>query len=89
MKKANSTSDEMRAEYGREDLGPIVRGKYAARVKKSSNVVVIDDSLCDAFPNGEAVNAALRGLLAAAATISTPAKRAPRKRAPPNFSPIS
>ena len=45
MKKPKPPSDEMRAEYRREDLGPLVRGKYAARYAKATNVVVIDPAL--------------------------------------------
>lgn len=66
MKKATPPSSEMRAEYRREDLGPLVRGKYAARYTKASNIVVIDPALTAAFPNTEAANAALRRLLAIA-----------------------
>ena len=46
--------------------GPFVRRKYAARYAKATNVVVIDPALTKAFPNNEAVNEALRGLLAVA-----------------------
>ncbi len=64
MKKANSeASDWMRAEYKREDLGTIVRGKYAKKISASSNVVVIDPFLSEVFPNEAAVNAALQGLV--------------------------
>jgi hypothetical protein len=63
MKKANPKDDEMRAEYRREDLGPLVRGKYAARYAKSTNIVVIDPTLTKVFPNSDAVNDALRSLL--------------------------
>jgi hypothetical protein len=42
MKTARPAKDDMRAEYRPEDLGPLVRGKYAARYAKASNVVVID-----------------------------------------------
>ena len=66
MKKAKSEGDEMRAECRREDLGLLVRGKYAARYAKSTNVVVIDPSLTRVFPNSEAVNDALRSLLTVA-----------------------
>ena len=31
MKKAKPNDDDMRAEYRREDLGPLVRGKYAVQ----------------------------------------------------------
>ena len=63
MKKAKPKEDEMRAEYRREDLGPLVRGKYAARYAKSTNIVVIDPTLTKVFPNSDAVNDALRSLL--------------------------
>ena len=66
MKKATLKDDEMRAEYRREDLGPLVRGKYAARYAKCTNIVVIDPKLTKVFPNSDAVNDALRNLLAVA-----------------------
>lgn len=84
MKKTKLPNDEMRAEYQREDLGPLVRGKYAARYAKATNIVVIDPALTKAFPNTEAVNEALRGVLALAALTTRPAPRAKqpaRKRA--------
>ena len=84
MRKANVKDDEMRAEYSRADLGPLVRGKYAARYAKATNVVVIDPALTKAFPNNEAVNNALRSLLAvatAAAGVTARSSRTPRKRA--------
>ena len=83
MKKTKLPSDEMRAEYRREDLGPLVRGKYAARYAKASNIVVIDPALTKAFPNSEAVNEALHGLLALAASatrLTGHSKRPARKR---------
>lgn len=83
MKKANFKDEEMRAEYSRADLGPLMRGKYAARYAKATNVVVIDPALTKAFPNNEAVNDALRSLLAvatAATGITGRSSRTPRKR---------
>ena len=74
----------MRAAYWREDLGPLVRGKYAARYAKSTNVVVIDPSLTQVFPNSEAVNDAPRSLMtvATAATgITGRSIRTTRRRA--------
>jgi hypothetical protein len=61
MKKVEE--DELRSEYRREDFGKMVRGKYAKRMKESSNVVVLDPDIAEAFPNAQAVNQALRGLL--------------------------
>jgi hypothetical protein len=84
MKTAKPRSDEMRAEYRREDLGPLVRGKYAARYAKATNIVVIDPALTKAFPNSEAVNEALRGLLTLATSatrVTARPKRPARKRA--------
>ena len=63
MKKADIDSDELRPEYKRDDFGPMVRGKYAARMKESTNIVVLDPDIADAFPNAEAVNQTLRRLL--------------------------
>jgi hypothetical protein len=83
MKKANHEDDLMRAEYSRADLGPLVRGKYAARYAKATNIVVIDPALTKAFPNNDAVNDALRSLLTVATAAVGMAGRgspAPRKR---------
>lgn len=63
MKKANHMNDELRPEYRREDFQTMVRGKYADRMQAASNVVILDPDVAEAFPNTEAVNRALRGLL--------------------------
>jgi hypothetical protein len=55
--------DEMRSEYRREELGRGVRGKYFARASRGTNLVALDDKVAKAFPNSEAVNEALLGLL--------------------------
>lgn len=83
MKKAKLETEDMRAEYRREDLGTLVRGKYATAYAKATNVVVIDPALTKVFPNSEAVNDALRGFLAVATLttdITTRARPAARKR---------
>lgn len=59
----NTDKDEMRAEYRREDLGKGVRGKYAARYAKGTNLVLLDDKVAKAFPTAAAVNSALLALL--------------------------
>lgn len=63
MKKAKPSKDELRTEYVREDFGEMVRGKYAKRCKEASNVVVLTPEIAKAFPNAQAVNDALRGLM--------------------------
>jgi len=64
MKKAKSElNDWLRPEYKRSDFGQLVRGKYAKRVRESTNVIVLDPQVAKVFPNDEAVNNALRGLM--------------------------
>ena len=63
MKKVKAVQDELRPEYRREDFGTMTRGKYADRCRKASNVVVIAPELQKVFPNAQAVNDALRGLM--------------------------
>ena len=52
----------MRAEY---DFRGGVRGKYAKRFARGTNVVVLEPDVAVAFPTANAVNAALRKLLVA------------------------
>ena len=64
MKKASrKPAEDMKPEYKRSDLGPLVRGKYAQRYREATNVVVLEPEVAKAFPNERAVNKALRGLL--------------------------
>ncbi len=64
MKKAKSElNDWSRPEYKRSDFGEMVRGKYASRIRKSTNVIVLDPQVAKVFPNDEAVNNALRELM--------------------------
>ncbi|MEK7794023.1 MAG: hypothetical protein AAB353_05820 [Candidatus Hydrogenedentota bacterium] len=82
MKKGSKDiKDELRAEYSRSDFpGPFVRGKYARRIKESSNVVVLRPRVAKAFPNEDAVNDALESLLELAQKATAPPVR-PRKKA--------
>ena len=63
MKKPETQVDELRPEYKRSDFGKLVRGKYAARLAAETNVVVLEPEVARAFPNDDAVNEALRGLI--------------------------
>ncbi|MBP6750393.1 MAG: hypothetical protein KA144_12190 [Xanthomonadaceae bacterium] len=74
-----SRTEAIRAEYRREDLGRGVRGKYLRRYSKGTNLVLLDDRVAQAFPDAEAVNAALLGLLALAEKAK-PVAAKPRKR---------
>jgi hypothetical protein len=81
MKKAET---EMRPEYKRSDFVKLERGKFFKEVAKGTSVALIEPKLAKAFPTSEAVNEALRGLLALAdetARITGRSKRTSRKRA--------
>ena len=62
MKKGEQ-SDELRAEYRREDLGPGVRGKYFESYQEGTNLVLLSPDVARVFPTDEAVNEALRSLI--------------------------
>ena len=68
--------DELRPEYKRSDFpGGLVRGKYANRLKESSNVIVLRPEVAEAFPNEEAVNNALLSLIDIAHKTTRPTRR--------------
>jgi hypothetical protein len=68
--------DELRAEYKPSDFpGGLVRGKYAKRMKESSNIIVLRPEVAAAFPNEEAVNNALLSLIDIAHKATRPTRR--------------
>jgi len=60
MNKPKDHEDDMRDEY---DFSDGVRGKYAARYAKGTNVVVLDPDVAKKFATSEEVNKALRELV--------------------------
>ncbi len=56
----NSDKDTIRDEYPEELIKSGTRGKYTARYRDGTNVVLIDPDLHKLFPDSEAVNRALR-----------------------------
>jgi hypothetical protein len=74
MNKVKS-EDEMRPEYRRDDLGQGSRGKYLAKQRRGTNLVLLDEKIAKAFPSSEAVNAALAGLLSLTEQTTRLAKR--------------
>ena len=58
--KPMSNDPDMLEEY---DFSKGIKGKYASKYKKGTNVVVIDPDVAEFFPNNEAVNDALRSLI--------------------------
>lgn len=81
MKKVES---EMRAQYKRPDFSKLERGKFFKAASKGTTVALIEPKLAKAFPSSEAVNEALRGLLALAdetARITGRSNKIPNKQA--------
>ena len=68
MKKKPSRKSKATPRGGRNTLRPQydfskgVRGKYSARLKPGSQLVVLEPDVAAAFGNAKAVNRALRGL---------------------------
>jgi hypothetical protein len=76
MKKGKRRQkDELRSEYKLSDFPtPMVRGKYAKRLKESSNIVVLRPEVAAVFPNEDAVNSALLSLIELAKATASPTK---------------
>ncbi len=74
-KEVDPDRDTMRAEY---DFRNAVRGVTVARHAKGANIVAIDPEVLDVFPDGPAVNEALRAL---APVLRRQRVRRARKRA--------
>ena len=67
---------DIRSEYAREDLGKGVRGKFFADFQAGTNLVLLSPDVAAVFPTEEAVNKALRTLIAAAQRTVKPRTRA-------------
>jgi len=63
MSKRRETEDELKPEYDFASMKGGVRGKYVSRLRKGSNIVVLEPEIAAAFPSEAAVNEALRGVL--------------------------
>lgn len=55
----NKQEKEMLSEY---DFSKGIRGKYATRFRKGTNIIVIEPDLAKIFPNSETVNETLRAV---------------------------
>jgi hypothetical protein len=61
MKKKIELDDELRPEYDVKSLlKGGVRGKYAARYRTGTNLVLLEPEVARAFPNEKTVNEALK-----------------------------
>jgi hypothetical protein len=77
MKKKSvaDRGNDLREEYDLSQLKGGVRGKYYRQAMAGSNLVLIEPDLMDVFPDGEAVNRALRILAEAAQSASLSKRR--------------
>jgi len=80
MERLKSTSDELRPEDKRSDFKKLERGKYYARIRANSNVVVLDPEVAAVFPNSVAVNRALHSLVEVAESASRLTSGSSRRR---------
>ena len=55
-----NSEDTLRPEYSADLIASGIRGKYASRYRKGTNVVIIDPDLQKIFPDSKSVNQALR-----------------------------
>ena len=61
MKKKTEINDELRPEYDMKSLlKGGMRGKYAARYRVGTNLVLLEPEVAKAFPTEKAVNEALK-----------------------------
>jgi hypothetical protein len=54
-KASRSEDDDLRPEYDFASMKGGVRGKYVARLRKGSNLVLLEPEVAAAFPSAEAV----------------------------------
>lgn len=69
--KTNNRNDP-RPEYDFSSMRGGVRGKYVARYRAGTNLVLLDPEVARAFPTDAAVNQALRAVLEMANEVSLP-----------------
>jgi hypothetical protein len=55
--------NELRREYDLSKLKGGVRGKYSARYRAGTNLVLLSPDVAEHFPDEQAVNTALRSLI--------------------------
>jgi hypothetical protein len=60
-KRDDPATDDLRPEYDFASMRGGVRGKHANRFRESTNIVLIDPEMVEAFPTEATVNEALRG----------------------------
>jgi hypothetical protein len=61
--KKRKARDELRREYDLSQLKNGVRGKYFARYRAGTNLVLLSPDVAEYFPDEQSVNTALRALI--------------------------
>ena len=70
MKKTeHNLNEDLRPEYDFAAMRGGVRDKYAGRIRNGTNIVLLEPEIAEAFPNEDAVNEALRGILNTARAV--------------------
>jgi len=72
MKKSNR--NDIRREYDFASMKGGVRGKYAARYRAGTNLVLLDPEVAQAFPTDAAVNQTLRAVMDMANDVRLPGR---------------
>ena len=63
MSKCSRMKEDLLPEYDFASMKGGVRGKYVVRLRRGSNIVLLEPEIAAAFPSDAAVNEALRGVL--------------------------
>jgi hypothetical protein len=63
MESNQQPNDELRPEYDFSQIKGGIKGKYVARSRAGTNVVLLDPDVAQAFPTSDEVNEALRLLM--------------------------
>jgi len=71
-----ASSNGLLPEYDFSSMKGGVRGKYAARLKKGCNLVLLEPDVASAFPTEAAANEALRAVIKASQVVR---RRRPNK----------
>jgi hypothetical protein len=72
---ARKVDDDLRPEYDLSQLKGGVCGKYYKRAMAGTNLVLIEPDLAKVFPDTDSVNRALRLLVDAASSATTPRRK--------------
>ena len=68
-KATHQADDDLRPEYDFASMKGGVRGKYVARLRAGTNLVLLEPDVAAAFPSADAINEALRGVLNTARAV--------------------